>query len=110
MGAEADDGIYIQSSQKRDLPKKSLELLKIVGFFIAHFQTFLCLYVLCILATMVVFFELNVFTYYLNDTHDMVIVVTGQKNQNTDLPGKVWRVLTSLCVSGLERETQESSG
>lgn len=58
---------------------------------------------------MVVFFELNIFTYYLNDTHDMVIVVTGQKNQNADFPGKVWRLL-SLCVSGLERETQESSG
>lgn len=41
--AEAGDGIYIQSSQKRDLPKKSLEVLKIVGFFIAHFQASICL-------------------------------------------------------------------
>lgn len=40
IAAEADDGIYIQSSQQRDLPKKYLELLKIVGFFIAHFQIF----------------------------------------------------------------------
>ena len=38
IAAKADDGIYIQSPQKRDLPKKSLELLKIVGFFISHLQ------------------------------------------------------------------------
>lgn len=43
IAAKPDDGIYIQNSKERDVPKNSLELFEMVDFFIAHFKTFLCL-------------------------------------------------------------------